>query len=269
MTVDEWDQVFAINVRGSMLKVAAPRGGGPRRVKGAIVNISSGASRSARASGSHYTGSKAAVNTPTRGDARPTASRSGLPAQPDDVVTAENAERHPYINMMLKGTPLGRTGHADDVAEAVFSLRARRLITGAMLEVTGGSHCGRTHAVRSSCGGQSSSSAGQSARSWARRWPGPAMRCASSRRTARMSTPWAGGLRLSGIGRRGSTCRSRRRTGGLAAAAGVARREAPHSSSAAAARRSPRAGRLRRLAAERARGVPHASDRRATHHGAF
>jgi NAD(P)-dependent dehydrogenase (short-subunit alcohol dehydrogenase family) len=154
MTVEEWDRVFAINVRGSMLTC---RGAAPRwtksGVKGAIVNISSGASRSARPGSSHYAGSKAAVNMLTEVLAtelgphgiRVNAVLPGLIL--DDVVTEESLDRHPYINMMLKSTPLGRTGHADDVAEAVVFLASDRApwVTGAMLEVTGGSHCGRTH----------------------------------------------------------------------------------------------------------------------------
>ncbi len=154
MTVEEWDRVFAINVRGSMLTC---RGAAQRwsstGTKGAIVNISSGASRSARAGASHYSGSKAAVNMLTEVLAielgpkgiRVNAVLPGLIL--DNVVTAENAEQHPYVNMMLAATPLGRTGHADDVAEAAVFLASDRAswITGAMLEVTGGSHCGRSH----------------------------------------------------------------------------------------------------------------------------
>ena len=110
MTVEEWDQVFAVNVRGSMLTCrGAARRWTADGTKGAIVNISSGASRSARAGGSHYTGSKAAVNMMTEvlaielgpNGIRVNAVLPGLVL--DDVVTAENAERHPYINMMLEG----------------------------------------------------------------------------------------------------------------------------------------------------------------------
>ena len=47
----------------------------------------------------------------------------------DDVVTAENAEQHPYVNMMLKGTPLGRTGASGRRGRSggVPRLRPRRL----------------------------------------------------------------------------------------------------------------------------------------------
>src|SRR5919198_3139378 len=63
MDEDEWDRVFAVNTRGTMLTCrAVARRLVDRGAPGAIVNISSGAATSARAGGSHYTGSKAAVN---------------------------------------------------------------------------------------------------------------------------------------------------------------------------------------------------------------
>src|SRR3989442_8140317 len=48
---------------------------------------------------------------------------------------------------MLAATPLGRTGSPEDIAQAVLFLASPRSgwITGEVLFVTGGAHCGRTH----------------------------------------------------------------------------------------------------------------------------
>ena len=64
----------------------------------------------------------------------------------DDVVTEELDSQHPYVNLMLRGTPLGRTGAPADVAEAVAFLASDRSswTTGSIVDITGGSHCGRT-----------------------------------------------------------------------------------------------------------------------------
>jgi NAD(P)-dependent dehydrogenase (short-subunit alcohol dehydrogenase family) len=154
MEVAEWDRVFAINLRGPMLlsRWLARRwikGG----VKGGIVNITSGAARSARAGGSHYASSKAAMNMVTEVLAielgphgiRVNAVAPGLIL--DDVVTAESNARHGYVNDMLRATPLRRTGAPSDIAEAVAFLASDRSpwTSGAVLEITGGSHCGRPH----------------------------------------------------------------------------------------------------------------------------
>lgn len=154
MDVEEWDRVFAINVRGSMLTCRElAREWVERGIRGSIVNISSGAAQSARAGGAHYTGSKAAVNMLTQVLAielgphgiRVNAVAPGLVL--DEVVTSESDNLHPYINLMLRGTPLQRTGSPQDIAEAVAFLASSRSAwtTGTIFDVSGGSHCGRPH----------------------------------------------------------------------------------------------------------------------------
>jgi len=154
MTVAEWDRVFAVNVRGPMLLARElGRLWIDRGIAGGIVNITSGAARSARAGGSHYASSKAALNMVTEVLAielgphgiRVNAVAPGLIL--DDVVTAEDADRHGYVNDMLRATPLRRTGAPSDIADTVAFLASERSgwTTGAVVEITGGSHCGRPH----------------------------------------------------------------------------------------------------------------------------
>lgn len=154
MDDEEWDRVFAVNTRGTMNTCrAVARRLVARGAPGSIVNISSGAATSARAGGAHYTGSKAAVNMLTHVLAielgplhiRVNAVAPGLIL--DEVLANGDAHASEYVNLMLRGTPLRRTGAPEDIAPAVVFLASDRSAwtTGAILEITGGSHCGRPH----------------------------------------------------------------------------------------------------------------------------
>jgi NAD(P)-dependent dehydrogenase (short-subunit alcohol dehydrogenase family) len=153
MDLAEWDRVFAVNVRGTMLlsRALAARWVAAG-VAGAIVNLSSIAAFSARPGASHYAASKAAVNMLTHVMAtelgsygiRVNAVAPGLVI--DRVVEERDASLMEYVNLSLEATPLGRTGSPADIAEAIVFLASERSAwtTGAVLEVTGGAHCGRT-----------------------------------------------------------------------------------------------------------------------------
>ena len=154
MPVEEWDRVFDVNVKGTMLCCrAVARQMIGRGAAGSIVNISSGAGTSARAGAAHYCGSKAAVNMLTEVLAielgphgiRVNAVAPGLVL--DRTITKAEDAPHPYLRDMLAATPLGRTGSGDDIASAVLYLASDRasFVTGEVFYVTGGAHCGRTH----------------------------------------------------------------------------------------------------------------------------
>jgi 3-oxoacyl-[acyl-carrier protein] reductase len=154
VAVEEWDRTFAVNVRGTMLCCqAVARQMVERKAAGSLVNISSGASTSARAGAAHYCGSKAAVNMLTEVLAielgphgiRVNAVAPGLVM--DTVLRKGDPAPHPYVGDMLAATPLGRTGSPDDIASAVLFLASERAawMTGEVVYVTGGTHCGRPH----------------------------------------------------------------------------------------------------------------------------
>ncbi|MDR7555081.1 MAG: SDR family oxidoreductase [Armatimonadota bacterium] len=151
---EEWDRTFDVNVKGTMLCCrAVARRMIARGTGGTLVAVSSGAATSARAGGAHYCGSKAAVNMLVQVLAielgpygiRVNAVAPGLVL--DEVVTRDVPAPHPYVRDMLAAIPLGRTGAAQEVAEAVLFLASSRAsyVHGEIFYVTGGAHCGRTH----------------------------------------------------------------------------------------------------------------------------
>ncbi|MBS7697190.1 MULTISPECIES: SDR family oxidoreductase [unclassified Chelatococcus] len=154
MTVEEWDRAMALNLRSTMLMCRAyGRRWIAAKTRGVIVNISSGAGTSARAGSAHYAAAKAGVNMLTqvlaiefgREGIRVNGVAPGVVL--DHVVEEESPDNHAYINLSLRGIPLGRTGRPDDIAQAVSFLASdgAEWINGVTLEVNGGSHCGRTH----------------------------------------------------------------------------------------------------------------------------
>jgi NAD(P)-dependent dehydrogenase (short-subunit alcohol dehydrogenase family) len=159
--VKEWDRVFAVNTRGTMLTCQAlARLWAGRGTGGSIVNLSSGAANSVRRGGAHYSGSKAAVNSLSFALAmelghlgiRVNSVEPGLIL--DDVFYADGGATgyqqqgaRAYVEDAVKAIPLGRSGQPSDVAETVAFLLSDRSswTTGTVIGINGGSSAGRTH----------------------------------------------------------------------------------------------------------------------------
>jgi 3-oxoacyl-[acyl-carrier protein] reductase len=140
----EWDDVLAVNLRGCFFGCRIAGRHMRERGAGRIVNLSSIAGQQvSAASGTHYAASKAGILALTRSFAAELA--------PHGVCVnalAPSAIEGPALQgidedrrrALLGATPLGRFGHADDVAAAVVYLAGdgAGFITGTTLDLNGG-----------------------------------------------------------------------------------------------------------------------------------
>jgi 3-oxoacyl-[acyl-carrier protein] reductase len=145
MSTAEWDQVMAVNIRGTFLccRHAVPemikRGGG------AIVNVASQAAKAGSAiTGCHYVISKAGVVGLTKVLARETA-EYGIrvnAVSPGRIDTPMIWDVPPEINEEVrKNIPLKRLGKPEEVAEGILFLlsESSSFITGFVMDINGGS----------------------------------------------------------------------------------------------------------------------------------
>jgi pteridine reductase len=142
-TIDDaaWDRSFALNLGAPFALAHAARG--PLRASGgSIVFITCTSPRRPYRNYAPYIVAKAALSQLTRvlalelaPDVRVNAVAPGVVLPPDDMPS----ER---LDAIVRQVPLGRTGSAEDVAEAVYYLATAPYVTGHELVVDGGRSVG-------------------------------------------------------------------------------------------------------------------------------
>jgi 3-oxoacyl-[acyl-carrier protein] reductase len=140
LTEQNWDDVMAVNVKGTFF---ASRAGARLMRKGdggAIVNIASTAGLTGMGSSIAYCASKAAILSITKSLARVLAPEIRVNAvSPGITLTRWVDGFGDFVEMNVRKTPMKRGAQAEDIADAVLFLAAgTTFITGANVVVDGG-----------------------------------------------------------------------------------------------------------------------------------
>ena len=143
MTEEQWDALFAVNVKGAFNVTQAVLPGMISQGSGAIVNVSSMWGEVGASCEVAYSAAKAALIGMTKALAKevgPSGVRVNC-VSPGVIDTDMNAElTEADLAALAEETPLGRTGRAEEVAEAALYLcgEGASFITGQVLGVSGG-----------------------------------------------------------------------------------------------------------------------------------
>lgn len=142
-TLEDWDRIFGVNMRGAFVLTRELIGGMVRRRYGRIVNVSSIWGETGASCEVAYSASKAALIGFTKALAKEL-SLSGICVNciaPGVIDTDMNENIEPEIMALLaQDIPLGRIGRADEAAACAAFLCSEqaRYITGQVISVNGG-----------------------------------------------------------------------------------------------------------------------------------
>jgi 3-oxoacyl-[acyl-carrier protein] reductase len=145
MSEEYWDQIMALNLKSVFLCVQTVWEEMAARKSGCIVNVSSIAGRNGGGPGAAaYAAAKGGMLTYTKALAKELAPHGiRVNGVAPGVIMTPYHERYSSADLMQKfvaGTPLGRAGTAEEVADVIvfLALPAARYITGETVEVNGG-----------------------------------------------------------------------------------------------------------------------------------
>jgi 3-oxoacyl-[acyl-carrier protein] reductase len=136
LSEEDFDRTIAVNLKSAFLCMKAVLPGMRSKGWGRIVNITSGAARSAGTIGPHYNASKAGMEGLTRGYAARLAA-SGITVNhvaPSLIETDMMGGQAQLISRI----PMGRFGKPEEVAQAVMMLIGNPYMTGQTVAMSGG-----------------------------------------------------------------------------------------------------------------------------------
>ena len=139
ITIEQWDDVFAVNVRAPFLvsQLCIPE---LRRAQGRIINMGSLGGQKAWATHAHYCSSKAALHMLTQVMAKALAPEIAINCVAPGMIDSGAGEKDPaLLHRLAAHTPMKKNGTPQDVVSAVmYFATAPHVITGQILTVDGG-----------------------------------------------------------------------------------------------------------------------------------
>jgi 3-oxoacyl-[acyl-carrier protein] reductase/pteridine reductase len=138
ITVEQWDEVFAVNVRGPFLmsQSCIPA---LRASHGRIINMGSLGGEKPWATHAHYCSSKAALHMLTQVMAKALAPDIAVNCVAPGMIAAEGERDPALLEKLAAKTPMQKNGTPQDLVSAVmYFATAPHFITGQILTVDGG-----------------------------------------------------------------------------------------------------------------------------------